>query len=249
MCHYVSVTYLSATMLTTILFGVSACQPRQRFHVYIMVTDRGPNEALARKAWTTFTRDCPNILSLSSDCYEHAGHLVTLGTLKTLDEILKRFGRKWKFFSSIATCSHTLRDLSKGLYQTWRAHHGDLSGWKLARKLWPKVVGGRRNSCREALERMRKVGGQTMLKPVLDNLLLSKAASKKPTSEEGLLENDKSSADVDEISYQETQQFQIKMGRRRKQTQACVDDALWWVVAEMARIVQSVMVHFSEPHV
>lgn len=212
-----------------------------------MVTDRGPNEVLARKSWTTFTRDCPNILSFSSDCYEHAGHLVTLGAFKTLDEILKRFGRKWKFFSSIATCSHTLRDLSKGLYQAWCLHHGDLSGWKLARKLWPKVVGGRWNSCSEALERMKKVGGQDMLKPVLDRLLRSKDASKTPNSEG--LENDRCSGVVDEISYQETQQFQIKMGRWRKQTQTCVDDSLWWAVAETVRIVQSVMVHFSEPHV
>ena len=78
------------------------------------------------------------------------------------------------FFSSLATSSHTLRDLSKTLYERWCIVHSDISGLKCAKKLWPKVVGGRWNSCSEALARMKQVGGQSKLEPVLRDLLESK---------------------------------------------------------------------------
>lgn len=212
-----------------------------------MTTDRGPNEVLGRKVWTTLRRDCPNIVSLSSDCFEHASHLVSLGTLKTLDDVLRRFGRKWKFFSSLATSSHTLRDLSKSLYERWCVVHSDISGLKCAKKLWPKVVGGRWNSCSEALARMKQVGGQSMLEPVLRDLLESKQNKKRTDpckAEDESHENDRSRV-LDEISYDATKAYQVKMGRWRKQTWDCVQDTLWWIVSELMRVVQLPMVHFS----
>ena len=189
-------------------------------------------------------------MSFTSDCLEHAGHLVSLGGFKIVDEILRRFGRKWKLFSSVATCSHTLRDLSKDFYLEWCRIHGDLSGLKKAKKLFPKVVGGRWNSCSEALTRMRQMGGQSMLQPVLCAILPAKG-----DQEEGQLqtqgentENDKSRPCVDEISFEETKQYQAKMGRWRRRTKEVVDDPLWWIVSDIMRIAQLTIVHFSESH-
>lgn len=191
------------------------------------------------------SRDHANILCLSSDCYEHAGHLVSLGSLKVLDAVLRRFGQKWKCFSSLASASHVLRDVGKDLYKAWCAIHGDVAGLKYAKKLWPKVVGGRWNSCQEVLTRMKQIGGRSKLKPVLEEVLLAKNGSKTKETTDAL-ENDIPPSCVDEISFEDTKVFQAKMGRWRRQTLDCISQALWWIIADVLRIAQLTVVHFSE---
>ena len=125
-----------------------------------------------------------------------------------------------------------------------------MSGLKHAKKLWPKVVGGRWNSCSEALSRMKQVEGQSVLQPVLQAILASKASQatseKRDAGQREGAENERSRSCVDEISYEETKHFQDKMGRWRRRTQECVEDALWWVIGEGMRIAQLTVVHFSE---
>ena len=97
---------------------------------------------------------------------------------------------------------------------------------------------------------MKQVGGQSVLQPVLQAILTSKASKasseKRDAGQSEGTENDRSRSCVDEISYEETKNFQAKMGRWRKRTQDCVEDALWWVIGEGMRIAQLTVVHFSE---
>lgn len=129
--------------------------------------------------WMLIAKDSPQVILLPGDCLEHAAHLVGLQALKTADWALKMHGRDWKYFSSLATSSHTFRDLSKNLFETWCEQHGDLSGVQCAKKLWPKLVAGRWNSCAEVEERMQAVGGRAMMLPVLEAVLLRKKKLKR----------------------------------------------------------------------
>ena len=207
-------------------------------HVYMMTTDRGANEVLARRMWMVLAKDDPKILCLACDCFEHAVHLITLGGLKSVDHLLRGFGKKYKFFSSLATASNTLRDVSKPLFETWCSVHGDQSGLSHAKKLWPKAIGGRWNSITEVEQRMRSVGGKSMLEPVLTRVLASKKNEKTRP-------NDTSRQNVDDISFEETKQYQQKMGIWRTRTLEYVQDAFWWVLSEVMRITQSPGTHFS----
>ena len=171
---------------------------------YVLTTDRGPNEVLAKKYWMVLCRDNPKIVCLHADCNEHLAHLITLQSLKTCDNLLKKHGRDWKLFSSLATSSNTLRDVSKAFFQEWCNQHGDRSGVELARRLWPKCIGGRWNSIYEVVCRMFGVGGQAMLLPVL-----AKVLSKTPDSSK-LPENNKPVHSVDELSVDQMKEYQKK---------------------------------------
>lgn len=208
-------------------------------HIYLITTDRGPNEVLGRKMWETLTREASSVLLFSSDCMEHAVHLLVLSGLKAIDDLLKRRGKPYKLFASLATCSNCLRDQSKQFYETWCDLHGDLSGSKCARKLWPKAIGGRWNSIHEVTTRMKVVGGQSFVEPVVKKILANKVAAADASKQK--LPNDV----VDEISFQEAQSYQKKMGIWRLRTLECVSDSLWWVLSEAQRISQATSNHFS----
>ena len=211
---------------------------KENVHFFVMTTDRGANEVLARKMWLVLSRSSPEVVCLSTDCYEHAGHLISLQSLKLADALLERHGRSWKYFSSLATSSHTLRDASKLIFQQWCETHGDVSGIKCAKKLWPKCIGGRWNSCSDVETRMREVGGRCMLEPVLRKVLASKAAKDRP-------QTDQSAGRVDEIGFEEMKRFKQQMGQWRSKTLACASDSLWWVTAEAMRTARSPVLHLS----
>ena len=208
-------------------------------HFFVFLSDRGPNEVLARKIWQVVARNAPGVIVFALDCLEHASHLITLGSLKLVDKLLKPF-RSWKYFSSIASTSITLRDLSKDVFSAWCEAHGPESGVKLAKTLWPKCVAGRWNSCNDMETRMRACGGQRMLLPVLKQILASKPAEKEA-------KGNLAAGSVDEIQVEESAHYSAQMGRWRARTLACVADALWWVVAEVMRVARGPALALSDP--
>jgi hypothetical protein len=179
-------------------------------HLFILTSDRGSNELLARKMWLALAKDSPEVLVFLGDCLEHAGHLVSLQALKTADTLLKNQGVQWKYFSSLATSSNTFRDLAKGIFQSWCELHGDVSGLKYAKNIWPKLVAGRWNSCNDVEARMEHIGGQKMIKPVLDRVLASRAKGLPGEKSSTIAAADRGTNHVDEISYEETRQYQGK---------------------------------------
>eukprot|EP00435_Cladocopium_sp_Y103_P031899 s120_g8.t1 len=204
-------------------------------HFFMLTSDRGSNELLARKMWLAVAKDSPEVLVFLGDCLEHAGHLVSLQALKTADALLKNHGVQWKYFSSLATSCNTFRDLAKGIFQSWCEIHGDVSGLKCAKNLWPKLVAGRWNSCNDVEARMEHIGGQRMMQPVLDRVLASRAKGAPGESSGTAAAADRGASQVDDISYEETRRYQEQMGRWRKATVECVNDAMWWVVAAAMR--------------
>ena len=197
--------------------------------------------------WLALAKDSPEVLVFLGDCLEHAGHLVSLQALKTADTLSKNQGVQWKYFSSLATSSNTFRDLAKGIFQSWCELHGDVSGLKYAKNLWPKLVAGRWNSCNDVEARMEHIGGQKMIKPVLDRVLASRAKGLPGEKSSTTAAADRGTNQVDEISYEETRRYQEQMGRWRRATVECVNDAMWWVMAAAMRQARSPVTHFSAP--
>ena len=156
------------------------------------------------------------------------------------DRLLQSHKRKWKYFASLATSCHVFRDISKKLYLTWADEHGDTSADKLAKKLWPKLTGGRWNSCDEVESRMLKIGGLSMMRPVLTKIF-PHGFSEEP--EQAASASTKKV--VDELSFEETKEYTRRMGRWRARTLECSADALWWVMAESMRLARSPVTHLS----
>ena len=109
-----------------------------------------------------------------------------------------------------------------------------------AKKLWPKCIGGRWNSVHEVVCRMLTVGGSSMVLPVLKLVLQTKAEARSSK------DNDVSKAHpVDELNFDQTKEYQKKMGTWRSNTLRVAEDLLWWIVSDCMRIAMSTLVSFS----
>ena len=225
-----------------------ATSDTRNLHIFLLVTDRGSNEVLAKKLWATLARDTPQVIIFPMDCLEHQSHLITLQSLKLADDLLKRHGADFKYFASLATVSNTLRDVARNFFESWCDIHGDVLGVKVAKKLWPKLIGGRWNSCDEVEKRMLQCGGKTMMGPVLKSVFSKKKdfPNDAPPKQSDSSKANTGGADVvDELNYQESQAYSRKMGLWRRNTEKYVQQSLWWVVAEAMSIARGPNVHMS----
>lgn len=82
---------------------------------YVTTTDRGSNEVAARNVVQSYVGmhlGLAPVFYANSDCFEHLGHLITLGSMKSIDEDLLNI-RQWKYYSSLAVFCNTVRGVAK----------------------------------------------------------------------------------------------------------------------------------------
>lgn len=158
---------------------------------YCCTTDRGSNEAQARKHILHMTADIPNVVFVDGDCFEHQIHLAVLGGLILTDEALKRHGRLFKYYASIAIFSACVRELANNVFLTWTNLFGPADALKFAKTLVPKSSSGRWG-CVDSIEKRILAPPFGCWVSVLNRVLLKKL---NPTADElkcfeGLLPND-----------------------------------------------------------
>lgn len=122
--------------------------------------------------------DCESSFFVDMDCLEHASHLITLGGLRLIDDILKvaKFAAV-KYFTSCAIVSNVMRDCAKEIYLEWCVTYGAQSANATVEKLMPKCNSGRWGSVHATEERFLKMeAGQ--LSTVLTTVLGKKASKK-----------------------------------------------------------------------
>ena len=107
----------------------------------------------------------------TSDCMEHLAHLITLGAMQTVDLELSSSGiRSWRYFSSLAVVSQTIRGVAKKFYHAWCALHGHMSAQKYACKIFPRCQSGRWLST-DVTEKRIVSCTQKCLEPVIQKVL------------------------------------------------------------------------------
>ena len=237
---------------------------------YVTTTDRGSNEVAARnivQAYIAMHLGTAPVFYCNSDCCEHLAHLITLGSMKLVDEELQlQDVRKWRYFSSLAVFSNTVRGLAKSLYHEWCAQHGDLSGQKCVYKLFPRCDSGRWNST-DVTEKRIMACSQEMFEPVLRKVL-GQAISKdncgsadvnvwsdckgsgggSQPSKPSVSKTKKSKTGatlVNDLSLEESKEFSAKVGKYRRSTLLCVGDPLWWRLIDVMNAVKQPTVHLS----
>ncbi len=213
-------------------------QLRSRIVWIMATTDRGSNEVWARKAIHVSLQALPNCFFLPSDCYEHQVHLGVLGGLRLCDDMLKG-QRTWKYFSSVAIVSTTLRDLSQSLFLAWTNLFGHESAIKSVKALFPRCIGGRWGSVHESEARFLKANLQN----------LSVAVRTLFEARPHLLENDKapnsSSAVDDDVAMEESTDFAIRMGKWRRRTWTVLNDHLFAKLVGIMHATREPWMHLS----
>ena len=97
-------------------------------HIFLNVGDCGPDQAgLRGSLQTQFAADAYEFMLLFClGCMKHQFHLIARGQLSLVDVVLKQLGKDYKYFTSVATMSHTWRGHLKKVRAAWGdLHRGD----------------------------------------------------------------------------------------------------------------------------
>lgn len=126
-------------------------------YVYLCTTDRGANEVLARKIVLSETEHLEGCLFLDCDCLEHAPHLIVSSSLLFADELLEKYKRSWKYWSSLAIFANTTREIAGPFYHSYCSNFGALEGRKV-KAIFPKPMSQRWNRIHELETRLMRAG-------------------------------------------------------------------------------------------
>lgn len=205
---------------------------------YLCTTDKGANEAFARKMMTVSLQDCSNVLFVDLDCFEHASHLITLAGLKQMDSLLKPCGVSFKYFSACAIVTNVMRDCAKDIYLEWSIAYGPKSANECVKKLMPRCNSGRWGSIHETEERFLRMGPQ--LATILNTVLAKKAASK--AASKPVLVND---LNPDTLAVEQAAAFTATMGKWRRYALETVQDILWHRCLAIMHRARNPIMHFT----
>ena len=219
-------------------------------------TDKGSNEAKARRGILAETRDIPNLLYLDQDCLEHAPHLVVMGSLLLADRLLDLLdGPKFHYWSSLAMFAHTARDVAKPLYEKYCQRFGAQAGKKAVKCMFPRPVSQRWGRIHELERRIIDAGFSSLalcLRDVFAGKFVdsrelqegdeavdasfggpsgppSAKAKPKPASdkEHAQAKGPDKSTTPNELSVEQTRAYTLQMGRWRAKTLSVVANRLW----------------------
>ena len=195
----------------------------KHLRVFLYTSDRGSDQTKARKLIPLWVKlKLPHefsklVVFVSTDCWDHASHLVEHDGLKFWDNGLKDLGITWKYYGSLTKGCHGWRanhrqmcaDLVKG-----KDKDKDKDFIKCARSLVPICDAGRWGATNAVLSKIMALGGITVvyrsLKIVLDkHASQADRASKVPK---------KVDHGTDEIALDSNDQFIRTRNRWAKET-------------------------------
>ena len=214
-------------------------------------TDKGSNEAYARRAILAETGGAPNVFFLDQDCLEHAPHLVVMGSLLLADRLLDLVDApRFHYWASLAVFAHTARDVAKPLYEKYCERFGAQAGKEAVKCMFPRPVSQRWGRIHE-LERRIIDAGFLRLAACLQDVFAAKfvdgsglqdgeeavdASGGGSVSSRAKRSSDKEHTRADgpgksttpnELSVEQTRAYTLQMGRWRAKTLSVVGNRLW----------------------
>ena len=126
-CHTPVISYH-----VTSISSRSGGLPREYIHILMLTSDNGPDQVGTRNSlhahFAAHDDQFAWMLFFPVHCLKHSYHLAAQSSLRLCDELLLRMGKKFKYFTSIATMSHTWRShLVKVQSVWWRQHQESMS--------------------------------------------------------------------------------------------------------------------------
>lgn len=231
---------------------MDATKASKTVHVFMCTTDGGSNEVACRKFVATLTRDIPNILFLENTCMEHSHHLISMGSLQLVDQLLSSFaGRSWKYYSSLAIFTNVARSVSRPLYHSWCELFDAVSGASYVKKMFPRCCSTRWGSISATEERILQAGCQR-LKTALTLAFDTKRKNSTTTSNQKKQKQDvKESKENDRnlnpdiLAVEAVKEYQIKMGKWRRHAVEVLADSLFEVTIRLMSKAREPLNHLS----
>ena len=187
--------------------------------------------------------DCESAFFVDMDCLEHGSHLITLGGLRLVDDILKATSfTPFKHFTSCAIVSNVMRDCAKDIYLEWCVTYGAQSANATVKKLMPKCNSGRWGSVHATEERFLKMEAE-QLSTVLTTVLEKKVCKKsKPKSKPKPLDND---LNPDTLALEQSAEYTARMGKWRRYALETVQNTMWLKCIDLMHRARGPVMHFT----
>ena len=123
----------------------------------VITSDRGSDQRKARKIISAASAPNPRRFVFTSDCFEHAAHLVVKDSLAAIDDLLTENERP-RYYASIAKIVNVWRSVAKGVYSSWAEMHGHVEARRVAHTLCPAASVGRWGSIAAVEDRFNTCG-------------------------------------------------------------------------------------------
>ena len=111
--------------------------PEGYMHVFIANGDDGPDQRGLRNSLHTLFATAYESLPMfffTGLCLKHQYHLAAQSQLRLCDALLKKSGKTYRYFASVATLSHTWRGHLAELRAVWREQHESVIGLGLGKQ-------------------------------------------------------------------------------------------------------------------
>ena len=244
----VKIIYLELFFLRLCLQRLTSVRSRGVDNFFLCTSDRGSNEALARKHFYILTKDMPNTYYFQADCYEHAAHLIVLSGLVLVDQALLQAGLPWKYFTALAITTNVLRSNAKEIYLHWCMLYGAEDANKKVRKLFPRCQSGRWGSV-DVTEARFINAGFDRLHAVLKGVAAKSwgKSKKKRQRASDDKENNSSAANLNPntLALEQTAEYTKRMGQWRAYSLRTSEDAMWGRFVEVVHWSRSPIMWFT----
>ena len=183
---------------------------------------------------------------------EHSHHLISMGSLQLVDQLLSSFaGRSWKYYSSLAIFTNVARSVSRPLYHSWCELFDAVSGASYVKKMFPRCCSTRWGSISATEERILQAGCQR-LKTALTLAFDTKRKNSTTTSNQKKQKQDvKESKENDRnlnpdiLAVEAVKEYQIKMGKWRRHAVEVLADSLFEVTIRLMSKAREPLNHLS----
>ena len=193
----------------------------RQVYAFCATTDQGPDQASMKRISQAEVAPYDHIQFWSVDCTMHQVQLVTRSGLTLVDEELKRMGKSYKYFGSLAKLANTWRECHKAIFQQWCTSWGDLNALDFAWRLPPRCIAGRWGSVVEVEKRVAPALNDSRLLVVLRDVF----SKRKSRGDED--EDNKDDAGIDELRVEAIRSYSCRMSRWRRETVSTIEDSIF----------------------
>ena len=104
--------------------------PADYVHIFMSTGGNGPDQVGTRNSLRSLlaTSEYTWALFFSVHCLKHAYHLAVQSSLRLCDTLLAKLNRSYKYYTSVATLSHTWRGHLTKIRSVWWSQHGHEPG-------------------------------------------------------------------------------------------------------------------------
>ena len=124
-------------------------------HAYFYTSDRGSDQVGLRKLATYRTENAANVLFVDDDCKIHQGHIIYNNGITRIDYWLKKLGRVYSYFGTVAKIANIWREHMSQIFIVWTALFSAATALLKAKKYMPRCLAGRWGSVSDVESRLR----------------------------------------------------------------------------------------------